>query len=105
MGQVNTLVEAGVPVEPGMPLLHNMKRLHTETCLPSADGSVHIPCVLEESSLFEESHELTKISDDFDQQVLHSARAESLKQAHTTISGLGTLATHSSSTRTPSTHY
>ncbi|CDJ67751.1 hypothetical protein, conserved [Eimeria necatrix] len=91
MGQVNTLVEAGVPVEPGMPLLHNMKRLHTETCLPSADGSVHIPCVLEESSLFEESHELTKISDDFDQQVLHSARAESLKQAHTTISGLGAL--------------
>ncbi|CDJ35902.1 uncharacterized protein EMH_0041770 [Eimeria mitis] len=68
-----------------------MKRLHAETCVPDEEGYIHIPCVFEESRLSKDSQELTKLEDDTDQQIRHRAKAELLKQAHTTITGLGAV--------------
>lgn len=88
---MTTLAAAGVPVELGISPLQNMKRLHAETCLPGEDGHILAPCIFEESRLALDSQQLVKMEDDTDQQIRHSAQAELLKQAHTTISGLGTL--------------
>ncbi|CDJ49450.1 Rhoptry neck protein 2-like protein 2 (Precursor), related [Eimeria brunetti] len=91
IGHVATLAEAGVPVELGISHVQNMRRLHTETCMPNEDGHIHIPCSFEESRLARDSHDITQLEDDVDQQIRHNAQAESLKQAHTTITGLGAL--------------
>lgn len=92
---MTALAEAGVPVELGISPSQNMKRLHAATCLPNEEGYIHIPCSFDESRLAKDSQELTKLEDDADQQIRHSAQAELLKQAHTTISGLGAASKHS----------
>lgn len=89
--QVVALAKAGVPVEPGLPPLQNMRRLHADTCLAQEGGTVHIPCLFEESRLAKESHEKLTVTDDNEEQARHTAQAEQLKQAHTAISGLGEL--------------
>lgn len=90
------LAEVGVPVEPGVSHLQNMKRLHTDICSPDKEGGVHIPCLFEDSRLARESREVMRPEDDEDQQARHKAQAELLKQAHTTISGLGKYNEHCS---------
>ncbi|XP_026192132.1 rhoptry neck protein 2-like protein 2 [Cyclospora cayetanensis] len=99
VAHVSTLAKAGVPVEPGLPSVQNMKRLHTETCMPGKDGSIHIPCTFQQSTLAKSSQHFIELDDDLDHQANHHAQAELLKQAHTTISGLGALECKMSSYR------
>ncbi|KAL8430784.1 hypothetical protein Efla_004020 [Eimeria flavescens] len=89
--QTATLASAGVPVEPGLPHLQNMLRLHVDTCLPGEGGTVQIPCLFEDSRLAREVRELLRPEDDDVMQTRHKAQADLLKQAFTTISGLGAL--------------
>lgn len=88
--QVANLAKNGVPVGPGLSNLQNFRSLHLDTCLPGEQRTLRIPCVFEHSRLAKSAHELSKPYDDEKQQADHRMQAEMLKQAFTTISGLGT---------------
>ncbi|KAL8452392.1 hypothetical protein Emed_001397 [Eimeria media] len=89
--QVATLEKLGVPVEPGMPHVQNMMRLHVETCLPGVGRAVQIPCLFEDSRLAQQISSLSTQEDDAMMQARHREQGEVLKQAFTAISGLGAI--------------